>query len=298
MNRILRLIAFAVIPLLSLSSCVDSKDDDMNTTMEFSYANCFNAVTNVASNETKFTLQPKYTFRVSTSPSGKATVKLTMTNIRLGDDISLTSFDLPEMALTAPLDVTEPMTAEANDLIPTNTTASSIRFDYVKIRMLLRVLEGGQQSFVFAVNFSVNGRYVVSAFPTRALMFARTTSTEKSTGSVFTSTSPLYALTFNVENKTATIDMTGAQFTDKMPALNMTFPAIPFTVEGDRLVFETAALTPAINGVEYPGYPVTDLKGWLRPATDGRILFDCTPDKLGAFSVGVEMFDILQKETN
>jgi len=282
---------------MSLTSCFDNDDNNSQATQQWTYANCINAVTDLASNSTSITQQPKYTITTTTYSNGKVTAKISMSNIKLGDDIALTSFDLPEIEITANNDPNKPMLAEGNDIVPTNATASSIIFDYFKFKMLPRVIKDGngqwQQSFVYSLNYSVNGRYVVAVIPTRSLLYGTTNVINETSGTAFTSTEPLYAITVDPEKMVATIDITGAKFLEQMPAMNMTFPNIPFNVYNGNLILNIDNLVPTIQGVEYPNYAISNLRANVNPCTAASLDFTCTANKMGAFNVHVDLVDIL-----
>lgn len=298
MNRIKTILlgAVAVAGASTMTSCLSDNDDNTSSTVQLTYANCFNAVTDRSTGEVNIFTGPKYTFTLKTFANGTSTLKITMTNVKLADGESLISLDLPELPVTVPTDITKPNTVSGRDIVPTNMVSSEIVFDYINVKFLLRYLENNRQSFVYAVEYSVNGKYNVVTFPTTAFYYARTTSAPADGGTPFVTTDPRYAVTFNPDKKTATIDITGAKFIENMPAMNMTFGNVPFGCVGNSIEMNAESLTPTIQGVEYPGYPITSLRSKVTPAEVGSLSFTCTPERLGAFNVGVQLYDILTKE--
>lgn len=285
------ILLFSVIAAgMALTSCLDDDDNKVTNTLTRSYANCFNTVYDSATGIISVTEQPKYTLTIKTSSDGNNLLKLEMTNIKLGDEIANTTFELPEMPMT--ISGTAAPYAEATDVRPTNLSASqSVNFSKIYVSVLDRYIHNEASNAnefypVYTINFVVNNRYNVTVYPTEIYYFGETTSTADADGSVYTTKSPRYAMIIDPAKKKARIDITGAQFVGAMPAMNMTFPDVEFTPGISDLTLASDALTPTIAGTPYPSFPITALEAVISPRKGSATLeFDCDAARMGKYHV-------------
>lgn len=286
-----------LLPLAALSlmtSCFNDDDDSFSQTVTNVYANCFNAVRDNVTNTVNYTPAARYTVTFVTNASGATTAQISITNLRI-PDVTLTNFELPPMKVNMPTTNDKPMTANGVDLVPTNVSGNTVVFDQFSFSFLNRyIFENGISSAspVYAIRMLVNGRYTVNVIPTQMLYFGTTTTTKYSDNSTFTTSVPKYAFTLDPDKKLATLDITGAQFVEAMPGMNMTFGEIPFEIEGNTLKFKKDALIPTIKGVPYPNFPISDFESAVQMLNSASINFNCDADRMGKFAVKVQLTDL------
>lgn len=285
---------------LSMTSCLDDDDNDSTSTQSWSYTNCFNAVQVAGENDWTYTPSPVYNFKMQAFNNGTYKLSLSMSNIRLGNDIAITSFDIPEQNLKTPANATAPWTLDLVDVVPANANASGIVFDYIHLKFLTRVdftsSTTWKNNYVYELSFSVNGKYKVTVFPTVMTFFGTTRVTNTSTNTIFQTTDTRYAVTYDINKKKATIDLTGAKFLANMPAMNMTFADIDFHNDASSIWLEKDALTPStVNGgviTPYPNFPITNLTANIIPLGAAGLNFDCAANNMGNFHVHVDLTDL------
>lgn len=281
---------------MSLSSCLDNdNDNEPSSTQSWTYGDCFNVVTTTNEQGYKITKEPRYNFALSIK-GAEAKMKISMSNIRLGDDIALSSFDLPALTATQEA-VDKPITIVARDIVPENQAASGVIFDNIEVQILNRVIQNGMSgqwtaSYVYKIRFSVNGKYNVTVFPLTTLLYGTTTSTPVDGGQPYMSTDTRYAIVMDLTdtaNPVANLDITGAKFLAAMPALDMTFPKIPVSFVGNALQLTAANLIPQIKTgstvTPYPNFPISDLNLGVTPVSGGSLNFNCVANTHGTFTV-------------
>ena len=284
---------------LAMTSCLDSDYNKVTNTVTRSYAKCFNTVYDATTGDIAINQQPKYTLTIKSTSKGENSIQISMTNVKLGDDIAYTTFDLPDL----PMKVTGTSApyVEATDVRPTNIATPSINFSSIYVSVLDRYIHNNSANTnefypVYTINFVVNNRYTVTTYPTEIQYFGETKSTATASGSVFTSSDPRYAITFDPDKKTASIDITGAQFVSAMPKMNMTFPDIPFTTGINSLEIKSDAVTPTIAGTPYPTFPITGLEATINTRqASATLVFDCNPMSMGDYHVDASLSYLLKQ---
>ena len=88
----------------------------------------------------------------------------------------------------------------------------------------------------------------------------------------------------NTANRTLDLYVAGASFMQNMPAMNMVFKNIPFSIENGRLTFAIDRLTPSVltgdnadKEVPNDKFPITDLQGGGTIGEELSLNFSCTP---------------------
>lgn len=129
-------------------------------------------------------------------------------------------------------------------------------------------------SFVFS--FTLDDRYEVKGAEIPFCFWGSTTATSDGVDPFTSGINDIYA-TPDFEKMTMTVLVKGAQFAEKMPALNIQIDDIPMKIinGGDSFTFEAADLIPSIGGTPYPNYPCSNIKGSLDPKTGMSFVFDC-----------------------
>lgn len=138
--------------------------------------------------------------------------------------------------------------------------------------------DDGDYTPAFIYDFEIENRYEGKG----ALLSGRTTSTDPDGNFYIPEIDPsnhvrvAYWVDLNFDDKTADLYIYGAKFLNRMPSLNLEFPDIPFTYEYDGTIkLSMANLTPEYNGLPYPSFPISALKGTLNFRTGLDLEFNC-----------------------
>lgn len=278
----------AMIAAASFSACNSSEEPDSTiATEERSYTDCFNAIYDPMTGDITIPdVQTKYVFHIARKANASVTCRITITSPGI-PDVAATTLELPELPFK--FDANKFPYIEATDLAVTNGV-TGVNITKLSLRILERydqnVAMGWDYYPVYALSYVVNNRYNVTVYPTRLKLYAETVTTNLADASSFASSSPTYTLTLDPAKKEAAFAIDGAQFIQTMPAMNMEFPGIPFTVGSANLTMATDALTPTIKGVPQSKFPITNLSATLNPAdASGNLTFTCSPMQMGAYGV-------------
>ena len=143
-------------------------------------------------------------------------------------------------------------------------------------RMDIPELEPYEYDPAFVYGFVIDGRYRIEGSRTPFNFWGTTTATSDDV-EPFTSGVNNIVATPDFKNMTMTVLVTGAQFAQGMPALNIQLDNIPLKLvnDGASFSFEADELTPTISGTPYPNYPCSNIKGTLDPKTGMTFSFDC-----------------------
>lgn len=114
---------------------------------------------------------------------------------------------------------------------------------------------------VLCLEYTINGTYKAVG-SINSQLFSGTTVTTAADGSSYTNEEPIYALVLDIASMKASMTINNAKFVQTMPAQNMTFAGIPFTIsENGTISLESAqTIIPTINKVPFDAFPITDLK--------------------------------------
>lgn len=99
---------------------------------------------------------------------------------------------------------------------------------------------------------------------------------------------PIYHITVYPNKSKADLEIKGAKFHEKMPALDMVFPDLDFRISGtEGFELESESLTPTIGGKPFPNYQVTE--AYLNFKNDATVpstfRFNLYNEKLGSYQV-------------
>lgn len=128
----------------------------------------------------------------------------------------------------------------------------------------------------FLYSFNLDERYIITGSRTPFNLWGTTTAAAQGV-EPFTSEVNNIVATPDFKNMTMTVLVTGAQFAEKMPALDIQLDNIPmkFVDNGKSFTFEAENLIPSIAGTPYPNYPCSNIHGTLDPSTGMTFSFDC-----------------------
>lgn len=92
---------------------------------------------------------------------------------------------------------------------------------------------------------------------------------------------PVYWVDFDFAESTADIHLYNAKFLSNMPALNLVFPDVPYTIDNGTIVLKAEAFNPMFGGVTNPAFPISGLKGTI-DYTSSSMKLDFTCNYRGA----------------
>ena len=86
---------------------------------------------------------------------------------------------------------------------------------------------------------------------------------------------PIYWVDFDFNTSKADIYIYNAKFLDRMPSLNMAFEGVDFSVTNGEFTMTCDALTPKCEGVPFPDFPISKLKGTVNFSKGMNLEFHC-----------------------
>lgn len=136
-----------------------------------------------------------------------------------------------------------------------------------------------QAYYLLDCSYIVDSRYSVRVVFTPACYWGPTRVTDQD-GNVYDNTNQtsFYGISYSPDKTRATIGCLNAKFADKMPAMNMNFENVPYTLTQYGFTLEASEITPTIGGVPFPSYKITDLKVSGAYGGPVNISFTCTID--------------------
>ncbi len=135
----------------------------------------------------------------------------------------------------------------------------------------------GEYDPALEFSFNLDNRYTVAGSRAPFYVTGKTVSTPAD-GAAYTYDQSIYATGFDFTNKTAAISITGAKFDKNMPAMNISFTKIPFTMDNEGKVYMSiASITPTLTDSNAPfnDFPVTDLRAEIEPGNGMDLSFKC-----------------------
>ncbi|MCM1450274.1 MAG: hypothetical protein NC082_08015 [Clostridiales bacterium] len=265
--KILNILLLAV-AALGLSSCLG----DSSNSVKSDFSNY--TMTYVSDNVTGDTRLTKgATYKLSNNYDN-GTITISVGNLQLPNG-TFVSFDIKDqriryndkggMILTLPSYATQ-SGSQSHSL-------TNVDFTYYN-----RYYNGAQYP-IFTLSFNIDDRYSARVIYTPAVYWGTTTVTDQD-GKIFTNEqlSTYYAVAFDPETRKANFGAYGAKFAENMPAMNMIFPSIPFSLNLSSYNLSASELTPQIGGTPYPNYKITDFS--MTGTYDGTqyVSFTCTID--------------------
>lgn len=86
---------------------------------------------------------------------------------------------------------------------------------------------------------------------------------------------PVYWIDYDFVDSKADVYLFNAKFISTMPSINMVFPNVDMSMSNGVITLEAASLIPEFNGVPYPSFPVTQLKGTVDFKEGMNLAFHC-----------------------
>lgn len=155
--------------------------------------------------------------------------------------------------------------------------------DRFKLMLLQRQINVPGSSYAsydpaLLVEFNIDGKYNFSA--TRNEVFVSgTTTTVSSSTSPFTCKSTIYDIAINPEKSTVSMQLIGARFVDRMPAMTFVLKDIPCVINEGSVSFASSKIIPMFNNTPNEDFPISDLQGVLDFVGGLTLDFKCNPEK-------------------
>lgn len=276
-----------VIAIVALTtSCETSSDDNKFTEklgMYQMYTVTMGPNTTIYA-DTLFTYDINYT---------KSTVDITMTGVKFSPKmpaITMKVKDIPFANTTAGIKINAVnLVPEVDDKPVPEYTISSLN-----CRIAMSAIKGMNTAML---SFVVNG-ITVTVYPI-PVTFEHNSKTNVSIPAAgnndFSFNGASYAVTFNQKTRMASIYVFNMKFAEKMPAMNMIFPNIPFTPTASGFQLECAEFIPTLNNAEKTpvnNYPIRDFQASIN---SGRLNLSF---KCNSFNATSEAFMFASEKTN
>lgn len=268
MNKTIKSIIMGVAAIVGLASCNSSDPGDYVTEQTLSSCFAYSSTPGVDSNmatSVSYYIKLNYTLK---------TAEVSISNFELSDGVTY-----PKMTFTDIPFTIEPYgwkKISGTMLTPTIAGFGNVPlFSSFEIKLLDRYYGTSMYIPAFTANFLVNNSVAVfSSLPVQLL--AGTTESTAPSNDVFKTTSSIYVVDMDFKKMKANIDITGAQFAEKMPALDISFKDIPFVLSGQKVILSAESLTPYMGSTPQPDYPISDLVAEYDFAKGMTLSFGCT----------------------
>lgn len=268
-----------------LSSC-DTGNDQSDYITEQYMQNCYAQVTDKMTGDKTYCSGVSFYIQLNYTQI-KATISFAGLKIGTNAIQTTTLENLPwsrdEQTTWATISVPAPATSGTN-----RVSAFNMKWlDRLDFGQSLNQVNLYAPAFVFS--FTLDDRYEVVGSIQPQIMVGETVSTPEG-GQGFSSTTPVYTVIYDFSKMTASIGITGAMFAANMPAQNMVFPDLPFTMDSrGYITIESADFIPTINNTPQPEFPISDLTAHINPAIGMTLDFKCNVRKAAMFSVSADV---------
>lgn len=268
MNKTIRSIIVGVAAAAGLVSCNSSDPSDYVT--EQTISSCF-AYSETPGSDSHMATSVSYYVKLNYT---QQTAEVSISNLELSDGVTY-----PKMTFTG-----IPFTIESYGwkkisgtmLSPTIAGYGSVPlFSSFEIKILDRYYGTSMYIPAMTAKFLVNNSVsVFSSLPVQ--LFAGTTESFAPDNESFKTTSSIYIVDLDFNTMKANVDITGAQFADKMPALDISFEDIPFNLSGQKVILSADNITPLLGATPQPDYPVSGFVAEYDFAKGMTLSFGCS----------------------
>lgn len=283
MKKFLHYFAALLLGCLALASCSGEEKNETITVQSFT--NAFVHVTDIKDGTAAYYGNIRYEVRINyTQPSAE----ITIAGLKLTDGTSFPQFVIS--GLKVAIDSKGWIDISGENITPRIPGIASIPvIGKIKMRIYQRYIDT-DYSPAFSMTMSLDNNYtIVSSYVNQYCYGTTVCSAEK--GPRFETKSTTYKLLFNIETRCVTVMLNKAQFIAQMPAMDMVFKNIPFTLQGNKAVFSIDKLIPEQGGTPAAGFPITDLTGSLDFGGDFNFSFKCTPATMGGLVFDVDVLN-------
>lgn len=274
---------FLLLPALALALASCSDNDNKGNTLEMSYNNCFNYVTD-RQNGTSY-IDEETGYRMLFDFDNR-TASIDILSLNLGDGASAVNLRLEGLPLQFGGGV---YTVDA----PSVSAQGGVTFTDFKFSILDRAVFrqgiGWLSSPVALVSFNAtkdNDSYAVTTYM-RRYVYVDNGTTVTGGEEPFTDKDTYYEVAIDPKNSTASIFIDGPRFAQGMPStLRMTYPAIPVTFTDGGFTMAKNELTPTLpdgdKQVEAPAYKISDLTATASLDKGMTLDYKCTMSPKGS----------------
>lgn len=281
------LVVMTILMMVATTSCLDGDNND-KMTVQVKYDRVFSSIRDNMTGKTFNSPETVYTIELNYTDQ---TMKIVVNNLRLSATDNPRTFTIDGIKLKS-VSPDGALTAEATSLNPD----ADIHISNLKVSLQDRVIDQIYRP-VFAISYTLNSDLSVTVIPNTCYYYGTLTSVSETSGATFTKNNLPVEVTFNLAENTASMRLKGVKFVEAMPReLDMTFPGIDFVTDIDGYTLSASSLIPEIGKDEYPGYPITGLSANAKMA-GGKMTssFTCTPERLGAYTVSLNLSPFQQK---
>ncbi|MDE6277186.1 MAG: hypothetical protein K2M06_03675 [Muribaculaceae bacterium] len=268
MNKLFRTLLLGGAVCAALSSC--TKSDSNDTVIQYPLAGCFAMVADLNDGNVSYYQGVNYETEINVT---QATATMSMTGLELPSGVKYPAISLKNLKVGADQGWTAVSAATPAVSVPGFGSVPSFKdFDlHIYDRMIGNLYVPGVM-----ISYIVDGHYKVFSSREGQIVFGTTTSTGPD-GNAFKNTEATIGLTFDTKTMKVMVELPGSQFASGMPAQNIVFKDVPFSMNVDgEASFEMAALTPFIGDTPYPQFPISDLKAVYNFKTGLTMNFTCT----------------------
>lgn len=260
MNKILSLVAIVATAALAMTSCLSgTPDNKQEISLFYSGEECFNRVVDLETGEVLISVNPTYkmTFEMIHNK-----LDIEISNIQLANGFSGLSFKLPTMDFQYDAQ-TGFIVAKGTDIVPSNATGSYV-FDSFTLQAMPSRYIDNTNCPVYQVDFTVNGRYHVTAFPTTTVLVGTTRAQDKADFSAFSTKDPYLVIGVDPAKSTGTVVIGNARFSSAMLTTTLKAVDLPVTITDNGYEIATPADTDhqivTLTGKPIEGCTFSDLK--------------------------------------
>ncbi|MBO4943308.1 MAG: hypothetical protein J6C95_07745 [Muribaculaceae bacterium] len=281
MKKFLHYFATLLLGCLALASCSTEGKNETVTVQTFN--NAFVHVNDIEGGTAAYYGNIRYEVRINyTQPSAD----ITIAGLKLTDGTSFPQFVI--QGLKVAIDSKGWLEITGENITPRISGVSSVPvIGKIRMRIYQRYIETDYLP-AFSLSMSLDNKYsIVSSYVNQYCYGSTICSSDK--GLRFETKNTTYKLSFNIETRCVTVTLNKAQFMAQMPAMDMVFKNIPFTLQGSKAVFSIDKLIPELGNTPAAGFPITDLEGSLDFGGDFKFGFTCTPATMGGMAFDVEV---------
>lgn len=289
--KLLRSVLMLMMIVAMATSCdKDDAPEVNNTYMELSYTEegCFNYIYKKSTNKGVISRGTTYKFRWNDDNTADVYVYNAKFSERMPDGIDISFQGLKWEMVDGWKKIS------INDVVPTTVTnngnavdASSFVLDNLTVNVFDRRLINFTPEYIPVINVSMEmGDVEVIAVQKHVVYSGKTNVKNLSAGTEFNQNTTVYQISLNDTVMQASIEIYGAKFAEKMPALDMKFDGVAFELSNKGYVLECSELIPTIKNVPYPKYEITNLKGNAEFATGLNMDFGCMGNFLVQANLG------------
>ncbi len=226
--KITSLLAGSLLTALAFTSCLSDSDNAKNeATFTLNGENCFNYVYDYDTEEAALFDAPTYKMTYNFSD---ATVEVSMTGLKISNDLIPTSLRLPSIPYTPDQNAGLYIARQRNMVVATNYTFDSFEF-YSAPERFIAVNGQSVLSSLYIFTYEINGRYRVTTFPVQTSYLGSSSATilneDGTDGRSYNSDANLVSVNINYKKKTASLGFLNAILAENMPAQAFEIRDIP-----------------------------------------------------------------------